>query len=202
MSFMREAPGIRLAETRYGDTLQRIALRELGDASRWVELAELNGLRPPYLAESSTSGSKILAYGATIKIPSPSSQVSAAADPEGAYGVDLVLDGKHFVAENGDIALVSGVKNLSQALRHRVTVGKRELGFHPDFGCHVREMLGASNAPASSQLAAFYVRSALLEDERVSEVSSCIAELMGDQIRVVAKIVPVSGVPIEMLVVV
>jgi hypothetical protein len=89
MSFMREAPGIRLAETRYGDTLQRIALRELGDASRWVELAELNGLRPPYLTDPALARAGVLAYGASIKLPSPSSIVSASSDPGAVYGADL-----------------------------------------------------------------------------------------------------------------
>lgn len=33
-----------------GVTLEDIALRELGDASRWTEIAELNGLKAPYIS--------------------------------------------------------------------------------------------------------------------------------------------------------
>ena len=47
MIAQRPAPNIRHAEVHHGDTLQRISLRELGDASRWVELVLLNELRPP-----------------------------------------------------------------------------------------------------------------------------------------------------------
>jgi hypothetical protein len=202
MTFLREAPGIRLAETRYGDTLQRIALRELGDASRWVELAELNELRPPYLADPAFVRRGVLPYGASIKLPSPASLVSASADPATVYGADLRLDDGTLEAADGDWVLISGVPNLVQALRHRVKVAKRELGFHPEYGCHVQSLLGASNGPFPGRLAAFYVKSALIEDERVSEVPSCVAEVIGDQIKVTATVVPISGLPVDLVVVV
>ncbi len=41
------AHGKRTALVRSGDTLQRVALRELGDASRWRELARKNRIRDP-----------------------------------------------------------------------------------------------------------------------------------------------------------
>ena len=41
------------------DTLSRIAGAELGDAGRWREIAELNGLRPPYK----------ISVGQTLKLP-------------------------------------------------------------------------------------------------------------------------------------
>lgn len=202
MNFTREAPGVRLAETRHGDTLQRIALRELGDAGRWVELAELNGLRPPYITDAALVRAGVLAYGASIKIPAPASIISASAEPRTVYGADLRLAHGALGAQFGDLELLEGVPNLVQALRHRIVVGKRELGFHPEYGCHVRTLIGASNGPVSARLAAFYVRSALLEDERVAEVPTCIAEVIGDQIRVTATAVPISGAPADIVVVV
>lgn len=44
-----------------GDTLERIALREYGSVTRWVELAVLNNLKYPYIAEVASDGVK--AYG-------------------------------------------------------------------------------------------------------------------------------------------
>ena len=35
----------------YGSTLEMVALRNLGDPQRWMEIAELNGLRTPYVDE-------------------------------------------------------------------------------------------------------------------------------------------------------
>lgn len=202
MNFTREAPGVRLAETRHGDTLQRIALRELGDAGRWVELAELNGLRPPYITDAALVRAGVLAYGASIKIPAPASIISASAEPRTVYGADLRLARGALGAQFGDLEILEGVPNFVQALQHRIVVGKRELGFHPEYGCHVRTLIGASNGPVSARLAAFYVRSALLEDERVDAVPSCVAEVLGDQIRVTATVVPVSGIPVELVLVV
>lgn len=199
MSFTREAPGVRLVETRYGDTLRQIALRELGDAGRWIELAELNELRPPYITEDALSRPGVLAYGASIKIPAPASIISASAEPRTVYGVDLRLTGGGLGVRGGDLKLVEGVPNLVQALQHRIAVEKRELGFHPEFGCYVRTLIGASNGQVSARLAAFYVKSALIEDERVDEVPSCVAEVLGDQIRVTATVIPVSGMPTELV---
>lgn len=36
----------------YGDTIQSIAQQELGDMSRWVELAQFNNLRHPYIVDT------------------------------------------------------------------------------------------------------------------------------------------------------
>jgi LysM repeat protein len=35
-------------EVKKGDTLSRIARRELGDGNRWREIAEINNIDPPY----------------------------------------------------------------------------------------------------------------------------------------------------------
>jgi hypothetical protein len=41
----------QLVRMYYGDSLQAIAARYLGDADRWIEIAIANGLRPPYIDE-------------------------------------------------------------------------------------------------------------------------------------------------------
>lgn len=200
MSMLRDAPNVRYAEIRYGDDLRRIALRELGTASKWLDLVVLNSLRPPYIAETAALG--VLAYGDQIKIPAPASAVSAAADPSYVYGVDVLVNHKRLTVENGDFAIASGVANFSQALSHRVVVEKRELAYHPSYGCHVRSLLGRVNGPSAGQLAAFYVKSSLLEDSRVSAVLSCVADVVGEQILVTANVQPISGKPVELKLVV
>lgn len=57
----------RSATVKYGDTLQRLALRELGSAERWPDIALLNGLIPPYCAELADNG--VAAYGETLLLP-------------------------------------------------------------------------------------------------------------------------------------
>ena len=194
-----DAPNVRYVDVRYGDDLRRIALRELGSASKWLDLVALNELRPPYIAEEAAAG--VLAYGDQIMLPSPVSTISANTDPAGVYGVDMLVSSKKLRIENGDFAVVSGVPNLTQALVHHVMVEKRELAFHPSYGCYVRSLIGKVNGPTAAQLAAFYVKSAILEDSRVASVPSCDADVLGDQIRVTANVQPISGKPVELKVV-
>lgn len=196
-----QAPNVRFAEIQYGDDLRIVALRELGTAERWLELANLNGLRHPYIASSPSDG--VLSYGDLIQVPAPVSSVSANNDAAGVFGVDLmVVNGNLMIADSGDLDVVSGVSCLVQALRHHITVDKRELAFHPEFGCYVRSILGRSNGPTAGQLAAFYVKSALLEDSRVDAVPVCESEIVGDQIRVTATVNPIVGRPVDLALVV
>ena len=190
------APNVRYAEIHYGDSIKRIALRELGDASKWVSLVILNELKPPYIAEAASAG--VLGYGDLIKIPSSAAYADANSDPVAVFGADILLRGKKLVVEDGDLAVVAGIKNFSQALALHVDVDKRELAFHPEFGCFVRSIIGAINGPTAGQMAAFYVKSAMLEDARVDSVLSCTASVLGDQISVNAVVQAISGKPVNL----
>jgi LysM repeat protein len=53
------APAARVYTIKAGDTLTGIAARVLGSATRWTELAQLNGLEDPYR----------LPVGATVRLP-------------------------------------------------------------------------------------------------------------------------------------
>lgn len=196
MNPLRLAPNIRHAEVHYGDTLQRIALRELGDGGRWVELALLNELRPPYIDHAPAPG--VLAYGDAIKIPAPSSGIPAESSLDALFFRDLKLRHGQLCASGGDLELLGGIPNFLQALTLHVTVEKKELAFHPSFGCLVRSLLGDIGGSRSGRLAAFYVKSAILEDPRVAHVESCVAAFDGDTIRVDATVVPISGAAVDL----
>lgn len=188
----RRAPPVRYTEIEYGDTLQSIALRELGNASLWLDLVVLNDLRPPYIAAEAALG--VLAYGETLRLPAGVSSIDAEASPAALYFTDVFIDRDGVLPiEAGDFALVAGVPNLTAALSRRIRVEKRELGFHPEYGCWVRRMVGRINGPTAAQMAAFYVKSSLLEDSRVREVVRCEAEVTGDQILIDATVLPTTG---------
>lgn len=199
MSFgTQPAPNVRYVEVHYGDTLRRIALRELGDASRWIELATLNELRPPYIVPPEEVASGLIGFGALLKVPAPSSSVNHESNPNELFGTDLRLTGGRLTSDGGDITLVRGIPNLTQALRHHVMVEKRELAFHPEYGCWVRSLLGDVGGARSAELAAWYVESALLQDARVASVSSVVGEYVGDVLFVRAVVVPISGSAVEL----
>lgn len=196
MSFKKRALNVRAAEVQWGDTLRSIALREMGSAARWTDLIAINNLAPPYI--SSLRSDRVLGYGDLIKVPAPGSSVGFTTSPTEMYGVDIDLsDGLLTDNGSGDIAIASGVANFSQAIRLHILVSKRELAFHPTYGCWLRSIIGTSNGPTAAQMAAFYVKSALVEDSRVEKIDSCTARVSGDVIHVSATVTPISGKPVD-----
>ena len=195
--FKKPEPSYRFTQVNMGDDLRSIALRELGSAEFWPELAALNGLKPPYISESGGPG--VLQPGDTIKIPAPGAPSFRSDDA--IFGRDLTIgaDGD-LVADGGDLVLNGGIHNLSASLARRVKVSKGELSFHPAYGCHVRELLG-DRGPSLARLAAFYVASSLREDYRVEEVVDCRASVAGDSLHVEATARAISGLNIDLSVV-
>jgi len=176
------------------DTLQSLALRYLGHARHWPDIAALNGLSPPYLA--TTPGPGVLAYGDDILLPI--AQPAAIAEKHDPFLTDIYLSEHPFnygqlTVIDGDIALTSNIANFTQALSMRVVVPKRSMLFHPGYGCFADTLIGRINRASLAQLAAFYVKSALLEDPRVSEVKAINAVLDGDQIRLNVTVLPHYG---------
>jgi hypothetical protein len=195
-TFEREISGFRYAETRYGDDLRRVALREMGDASLWPDLVAINGLSAPYLTDDPAAVRPgVLLNGGQLLIPAPQTASGATEDPAEVFGIDMALDGGQFSFADGDLAMLSGWDNFLQSVRLRMQTQRRDLMFHPTHGSLVHTLKGRKAGATENALAAFYARSALLDDDRVSEVTSCIASIDGDTIRVVADIVGVGGKP-------
>lgn len=195
MTTLRDAPNVRVVSIQWGDTLKSIALRELGDATQWVAIGDLNNLEPPYIVAPPATSAGVLAYGQAIRVPAPASTIAASDDPAAVFDADLSLAGGVLTTLNGDLALAVGLPNLSQALANRIRVHKRELLFHPEYGCHVKALVGAAAGPVSGQLAAFYVQSSLMEDPRVDRVTGCTAAVTGDEVSVEATVQPITGAP-------
>lgn len=192
-------PGFRFAEIRYNDTLQAIAARELQDASRWPELVAINELVYPYLTgDTALASNSVKLFGQFILIPASTAQASATADPEAVYGVDIALNNGRLSLAGGGVATVGGRANLRQALGNAIETDSGELLYHPNYGCKVRELLGAVNGPTAGLLAAKYVKATILSDDRIDHVISSDAAISGDVTAITAKAVPVSGKPIDL----
>jgi phage baseplate assembly protein W len=192
--------GYRFVTIQQGDTLQAIAQRELGDAALWADLITINGLAPPYLTgDPSLASASVKLYGQQITLPAVSVQVSATTDPERVFGVDLRLTDGQLIAENGDLAVVAGVANLSQALKNRIETELGELLFHPNYGCAVSRVKGEGGDPTAATLGAKYVEGAILDDPRIDSVESVKATIIGDSCQIVAIATPITGTSIDIL---
>lgn len=196
MSTTKPISGFRHAQTRVGDTLQAIAAREMGDATRWYDIAQLNGLLPPYLTDdfAAASPSVLWAGQQTIKVPSSPPPASGVADPNSVFGTDIALTGGRLdVTETGDLRTVSGPANLTQALRNRLLTHTGDLTYHPAYGCDVYKLVGQGGTETTNRLAAAMVARALRSDRRVARVERATATVSGDRISATATAVSVDG---------
>jgi phage baseplate assembly protein W len=195
MALTKPLDGFRFVEILQGDTLQKIALRELGDGAQWPLLIAVNDLFPPYLTADPTQVSAhVRLYGDTLVVPATRAQTAGAFEPDLVYGADLALNRGLFDAdENGDLLLVAGVSNLKQAYESRLKTPLRELVFHGDYGCGVHGLKGRGGQPGVLTLGAQMVRSALNNDPRTSRVASTRATLSGDADLIEATVIPQAG---------
>lgn len=186
--FTRTLTGFRRAPTYHGDTLQKIAARELGSASLWYRLIYINELRSPYITDNpGLAGPGVLLTGQTILLPASGPASARPGQPESVFGADVRVDSGRISVESGDLAVVSGPDNLGQALRHRLLTRRGELLFHLAYGCSVRQVLGRKGN-ARSLTSAGMVKRALLRDTRVRRVISASASLSGDVLSVAARV--------------
>jgi len=192
--FDRPLSGYRFVQTLRGDTLQRIAAREIGDAAQWYTLIAINGLVPPYITDDPAQvKAGVLLSGDAIKVPAPVSVASPTTDATDVFGTDVELRNGALATANGDFALVSGRANLHQALSNRLDTERGDLLFHRDYGSLHRRLIGTVNGPTAGLLAAQYAKSALQADPRVRSITNSSATVSGDAVAVSVEVQPITG---------
>lgn len=194
----RVRAGFRFAETRFGDTLQSVAARELGDAARWTDLIAYNQLVPPFITDDAAlAGDGVLLSGQLILVPAPTPASAETSASDDIFGTDLLRSQSgELVTDGVDFVTVGGVENLVQALDGLIRTEQKELIFHPGYGCPLRRMIGKVNGPTRTLLAATVVKGSLSQDPRVSRVRSALAAAAGDALRVDAVVESIAGRPV------
>ncbi|EIP9220980.1 hypothetical protein LT875_002426 [Salmonella enterica] len=198
-------PDYRMAKTNYADTLQNVAMRELGDENRWVELVWLNNLVWPYITDDpAAAGERVILSGQLIRVPAPAGVLKLTRDleePGQIYERDIKMKNRRVVLdETGDIAVVAGVKNLSQQLRHRINTPTGQLRRHPQYGCRIHELRGKVNGPLAAHLGAQYLKVAIKSEYRIASVKNVSASSEGDVIRAEATGEAIAGDSIDLTV--
>lgn len=185
--------GFRFVKIHHGDTLQKIALREMGDTTQWSNLAYLNNLVPPFVTDDPVLASaQVLLSGSMIMLPSASTYTVT--DPTAVYGADCLLSNGDLVADNGDFKVVSGLPNLEQAIGNVLQTAPGDLMFLPTYGCRARSMIGEKNTAVASLLSAQFIKDALLADPRIQAVPDVTVRVAGDALNVDATVNPIMGV--------
>jgi phage baseplate assembly protein W len=195
-SFTKRLTGYRAVDILVGDTLQRIAMRELGDAAQWYDLVNLNALKPPYIVDDPAllgPGLKLSGQD-TLLVPSVAPPATGVALAPSVFGTDCFLQGRQLIADSsGDIATVAESSNLKQALEMALGTHPGDLVYHPQYGCQAYTLLGRGATPVVNQLAAAFVAKTINSDPRISRAQDTTATTVGDVLACSSTAVAVNG---------
>lgn len=176
--------GYKLYTVSSGDTLQSIALQQLGDETLWPFIALVNKITGN---SGLTANSQILI---PVSVNSPSNQsqfITTSAASTDPLGTDISLDYQgNMSISNNDVLTVSGFQNLLQAINVRLQNTLGSMVKQAAFG------LSTSAGFPNNDLALSYLKmsteNSLMQDPRVQQVSNVQVILNGGQIFIGADI--------------
>lgn len=180
---LRALPTVRQYILNSRETLERIAQRELGDPSRWVEIVEINDLKYPYITDDIQSTlANVAKPGQVLLIPeAPTnglSQLPKGKETAASRNLDEVLKslGVDFrvtsdfdlaLGNNDDLQVVAGADNMAQAVFLKLVYEKGDVLNFPEIG--VGLVIG-SKSPSLDRVKDA-LTSSLLQDPRIQNIT-------------------------------
>lgn len=176
-------------------TLEEIALFELQDSARWVEIAELNNMLEPYIVQNKQEKvDGVFSPGDKILIPSGGSSfgeipifrdsplLDDLTQLERSMGIDLKMneDGDLELTNTGDLAIVRGLDNALQAIVTKLKYSKGDLMEHPDIGVGLK--VGSKQADVGEVRAA--IVDSLTSDPRFEKITGLAILKEGNTLRI------------------
>jgi len=177
--------------------LERLALEELGDVTRWVEISELNDLKPPYvIQDQSDIRVNTVRPGEKILIPQPIRDGFGNApvvkenklnkdlnSVERNLGIDVKLtpDFDFALSNRGDFDIVKGVENAAQAVILKLSIERGELLEHPTIGMG---LLPGTKGPVTIGAFKINLIETLTSDSRFEAVEKLEVRRNGPEIRI------------------
>lgn len=166
-------------ELRQHDDIRRLAARLLGDQARWRELVRINRLEYPYLSNHPEDypGLRVLGPGDELLYPGePIAEVTATqqADAEAeAFGRDLRLSDGYLVLQGANLAMISGLPNVRDAIDRRINTPLGGLPAHlSSYGHTAKQYLGLMGSEEVLELVNLDLERAIAADSRVQSVST------------------------------
>ncbi len=175
---------VRQIRYEAGLTLEKIAQRELGDSTRWGEIAEVNNLKPPYVSDNAQeSRVGIVGAGQPLLIPQSIVNGFSKAPPtinnkltvsmnelQRSLGTDLKVT-KDFdlaLTNSGDFDIIAGGDNMSQSVILKFFYSPGDVIRHPQIGAG---LLPGKKFPDINDIKDGIINS-LLQDQRVQSVDN------------------------------
>ena len=175
--------GVKEYTVRTEDTLQSIALRELGDSSLWPYIAsankildntELQTLETIYIPLSSRVASVQKKKDSFILTEDP------ARNP---YGVDIRVDsasGDIVMGDNNDVSVIGGLSNIQQAIDLRFSTPLGSMIKQTGFG--IMAQVGEPGIDITIRYLRMNIAQAVMSDPRIKAVKNIGLDVSGDTI--------------------
>lgn len=142
------------------------------------------------LYKSNVDQGNILSFGSIILIPvskniQNTSVLTSNIDDPQFLGIDVGTDAiGNLLVSNGDLELVSGTQNITQALYHRLQTPSNSLVLHPNYGNLLNTFIGRANIPTHAFFMEANLTQSLLSDPRIDTVQGTNANIDGDKINI------------------